>query len=116
VTSRRACGASRTRRHAATASVVLSPSSAPVAKYRQTAAGNRSRAMAGSASIQRPPGSVISVDLDAGQVLLPAPQHQPGAVDQVLVAWHVLGVGDPLVVEVGTALADGAPRLALAPR
>src|SRR6266568_7951929 len=46
-------------------------------------------------------------DLHAGDGPLAAAQYQPAAVQQPVGAEPLLGVGDPLVVDVGAALRDG---------
>ncbi len=116
--SRRAAPAAGSARddQAAVASATLTPTRAlPGRRTRAPRAGSTA---AGPLLQGVQPASVHvrSGDLDAGEVLLAAAQHQPAAADQVVRARHQVGVLDPHVVEVGAALADGAPGLALALR
>ena len=55
-------------------------------------------------------------DPHACEPLLPPPEDQPGAGDQVAARGHVVDVLDPHVVEVDAALGDGPPGLPLAGR
>src|ERR1700682_5555007 len=54
--------------------------------------------------------------LDAGNIPLAPPQHQPAAVQEVRRLWSPLLAVDPHVVDVGAALTDRAPCCALASR
>ena len=90
VTSRSTRGRKRTARQAAVASAALTPSRAPWTTYSSTSAGSRPPgALLQAESSQRPPSSAAGQrDLDAGEVLLAAAQHQPRAADQVVRAGH----------------------------
>src|SRR4051812_47403287 len=55
-------------------------------------------------------------EFHAGEVLLAATEHQPGAAQQVTLRGDLVRVLDPLVVQVGATLTDGPAGLALAAR